>query len=498
MVAALCLLTVMAVCAEPAADGDTNTGSHAAVCLSERETEYTADDGMDVGTGGFAELLLPDCSEPGYASDSSTESSFDGLAELLLARGAESEQGSAFDAFGGLQLSGELPARWYAGDYGRRPTQKYQGNYGTCWALTAVSALEAAVLPGQRAAFSADHMANRNAYTVDVDAGGSYQMVMAYLSGWQGPVTEAEDPYGDGFSPEGLEAAAHVQEMQLLDGCSTDEIKQAVREYGAVQTSLYMSRELTRPDSSYYNEGTYAYCYPREQTQNHDVLILGWDDSFSRFRFRSIPECDGAFICMNWWSGFGDDSIFYVSYGDANIARTGLVCGRVEAADNYDTLYQADGCGWMGSLGYGSRECWFANVYTAAAGASESLSAVGFYATAPGGTYDVYLVHDFSDASSFTSMEHLATAETERSGYYTVDLERPEQLSSGERFAVIVKMTVPKGRAAAAVEFTGSPDAADVTLEGQEGYLSRKGHVWENTEEAYRSNVCLKAYTTYR
>lgn len=456
MAAALCLLTAMMVCAEPTADG-------------------------------------------------STENAFDGLTEILLSRGAEPEQGSAFAAFGGLQLSGELPAHWYAGDYGRRPSQKYQGNYGTCWALTAVSALEAAVLPGQRAVFSADHMANKNAYTVGVDAGGSYQMVMAYLSGWQGPVPEAEDPYGDGFSPDGLEAAAHVQEMQLLDGCSTDEIKQAVREYGAVQTSLYMSRELTRPDSLYYNEGTYAYCYPREQTQNHDVLILGWDDSFSRFRFRSIPERDGAFICMNWWNGFGDDSIFYVSYCDANIARTGLVCSRVEAAGNYDRLYQADGCGWMGSLGYGSRECWFANVYTGAAPASkmkaeavESLSAVGFYATAPGGTYDIYLVHDFSDTASFTSMEHLATAEAERCGYYTVDLEKPEPLSSEERFAVIVKMTVPNRRAAAAVEFTGSPDAADVALEGHEGYLSRKGRVWENTEEAYRSNVCLKAYTIYK
>ena len=155
MAAALCLLTAMGVCAELAADNDMNAGA-----------------------------------------DSSIESAFDGLEELLLARGAESERGSAFATFGGLQLSGELPARWYAGDSGRRPTQKYQGNYGTCWALTAVSALEAAVLPGQRAAFSADHMANRNAYTVDVDAGGSYQMVMAYLSGWQGPVTEAEDPYG--------------------------------------------------------------------------------------------------------------------------------------------------------------------------------------------------------------------------------------------------------------------------------------------------------------
>ena len=27
---------------------------------------------------------------------------------------------------------------------------------------------------------------------------------MAYLAGWQGPVLEAEDPYGDGISDESL------------------------------------------------------------------------------------------------------------------------------------------------------------------------------------------------------------------------------------------------------------------------------------------------------
>ncbi len=470
---------------------------------------------------------MPGCAVPGDTSDGGGCVAMDGLAEMLLQCSGAPEQGSAFAAFGGLHFPGQLPAYWYAGDSGRRPTQKYQGNYGTCWALTAVSALEAAVLPERHITFSADHMANKNAYTVGADAGGSYQMIMAYLSGWQGPVQEQEDPYGDGFSPDGLETAAHVQEMQLLDGCSTEEVKRAVLEYGAVQTSLYMSRKLTQPDSPYYNEDMYAYYYPKEQTQNHDVLILGWDDSFSRFCFRSIPERDGAFICMNWWDGFGDDSIFYVSYCDANIARTGLVYSKVEDTDNYDRLYQADGCGWMGSLGYGGRECWFANVYTAAAAdswnesvhtgttetsdgvpetfstlgvkneAAEYLSAVGFYATVPGGTYDLYLAHDFSDTSSFASMEYLETAEAGRCGYYTVDLAGPEKLEAGERFAVIVKMSVPEGQAAAAVEFAGSADAADVALEGCEGYLSRTGSIWENTEEAYQSNVCLKAYTVY-
>ncbi len=40
-----------------------------------------------------------------------------------------------------------LPGRWYAGDHGRKPVVQYQGKYGTCWALAAVSALEASLLP---------------------------------------------------------------------------------------------------------------------------------------------------------------------------------------------------------------------------------------------------------------------------------------------------------------------------------------------------------------
>ena len=34
-----------------------------------------------------------------------------------------------------------------------------------------------------------------------------------------------------------------------------------------------------------------------------------------------------------------------------------------------------------------------------------------------------------------------------------------------------------------------------VTTEGKEGYLSYAGTAWDNTEEKYGTNVCLKAYT---
>lgn len=126
-------------------------------------------------------------------------------------------------------LPGILPSRYSSVDCGRKPTVKSQGSYGTCWALAATSALESALLPEQRIVFSADHLALNNAFTVPVNDGGDARMTMAYLNGWQGPVTEEEDPYGDGYSPSNLSPAVHVQEIQLLDGADRQEIKEAVQ-----------------------------------------------------------------------------------------------------------------------------------------------------------------------------------------------------------------------------------------------------------------------------
>lgn len=42
-------------------------------------------------------------------------------------------------------------------------------------------------------------------------------MAMAYLAGWQGPVPEEADAYGDAYSPAGLLPVVHVQEMRLYE-----------------------------------------------------------------------------------------------------------------------------------------------------------------------------------------------------------------------------------------------------------------------------------------
>lgn len=392
---------------------------------------------------------------------------------------------------GFAQWSILLPARWNSAENGRKPVVKSQGSYGTCWALAATSALEAAILPDERIVFSADHLAWNNAFSVPIDAGGDYLMTMAYLSGWQGPVLEEEDPYGDGVSPEGLLPAVHVQEMQLLDGASEEEIKAAVLEYGAVQTSLYMSRETVSEKRAYYNPVVAAYYDTRKREQNHDIIVLGWDDTYSRFLFRQVPARDGAWICQNTWGEeFGIDGIFYVSYEDANLLRTSIAYTRVEDTDNYADLYQTDDCGWQGTQGYGDADCWFANEYTARG--EEALAALGFYATGPDTSYDLYFLR--GSIGSDAVPEYLLSGECPYAGYYTVDLDQTVELAAGEVFTVMVCIHTPGTGNPVAVEYRADAYTQKVVTEGKYGYISRDGESWTHTEEEYGTNVCLKAY----
>ena len=385
-----------------------------------------------------------------------------------------------------------LPLQYCSAEDGQKPEVKNQGDYGTCWALASTSAMEASLLPEEHLVFSADHMALNNAFAVDLNDGGDYRMAMAYLAGWQGPVLEEEDPYGDAYSPEGLLPAVHVQEMRLYEGASREELKKAIRTYGAVQTSLYMSRATTAENQPYYNAFLSAYEYPTDRDPSHDVILVGWDDTISRFLFRDVPDEDGAWVCQNsWGSSFGEDGLFYVSYADATITGQAIAYTRIEPTDNYDRIYQTDPCGWQGSLGYGKEECWFANRYEAEE--AETLAAVGFYATGKNTSYEVYFQPDGPNGRAERML--LQSGTFTDAGYYTVQLDAQKPLEKGEAFYVIVKIHTPGSRFPVAAEYHSDAHTATVTTDGKYGYLSSDGESWIHTEETFGANICLKAYT---
>ena len=391
----------------------------------------------------------------------------------------------------------KLPPRYDARENARSPMVKNQGTLGTCWAVTASSALESYFLPEESDVFSADHVSLQNSFAKEQNDGGDYTMVMAYLAGWQGPVFESDDPYGDGQSPQGLAPVKHVQEMQMIKDKDYDAIKRAITKYGAVQSSIYMDLRNAFSSSIYYNQLEYSYYYDGPERSNHDILIIGWNDYYDASKFNRSTSKNGAFICQNsWGEQFGDAGIFYVSYEDINIGRNCIVYTDIQETDNYDHIYQTDLCGWVGQLGYGDGNCFFANVYEAQG--IENLEAVGFYATGRNTDYTIYVVEDFKDDSSFLPRKPLQSGKIREIGYYTIPLKQTFSLEPGQRYAILIEISTPDTRYPVATEYAADEATKTVDISDGEGYISHNGVMWTRTEEEHEANVCLKAYTTNR
>ena len=352
-------------------------------------------------------------------------------------------------------------------------------------------------LPEEKLQFSVDHMTMNNGFTLTQDDGGEYTMGMAYLAAWEGPVYEADDPYGDNKTNPDLTAVKHVQEMQIIDGKDYEKIKESVFLYGGVQTSIYNGLRSSQSKSPYYNQKTNSYCYIGTEKPNHDVVIIGWDDSYSKENFNVDLEGDGAFICQNSWGDtFGEDGVFYISYYDTNIGTHNVVYTKIEEPGNYDHIYQSDLCGWVGQLGYNKDSAYGANVYTTSQ--EEELVAAGFYATGKDSQYELYVVRNFENADSLTQRIPVASGKLSNAGYYTVDFNQAISLDAGERYAIVLHMITPGSVHPMAIEYAADEATANVILDDGESYISTNGARWDSVDTVEECNLCIKAFSKNR
>jgi len=390
-----------------------------------------------------------------------------------------------------------LPSRFSYRDIKKIPEIKNQGNLSTCWAFAALSALESKLMPEQKLSLSVDNMSFNNGYVGNQSDGGDYTRAIAYLAAWKGPVLESDDPYGDGIHSNNLKPVKHVQEVQIIDSKNFESIKKAVFMYGGVESALYSSMASSNESSVYYNKNNTSYCYIGTQKPNHDVVIVGWDDNYSKSNFNGNLEGDGAFICMNsWGANFGDEGLYYVSYYDSNIGMHNVVYTGVEDVSNYDNIYQSDLCGWVGQMGYEGDTAYFSNVYTA--NSEETLKAVSFYATGKATEYEIYYVDNFQDTSSFDNKISIKKGTFTNAGYYTVDLDKSYDMHAGTQYAVVIKIKTPNSIHPIAVEYRAGAATAEVDLSDGCGYISLSGKSWEHVEESKNCNICLKMFTINR
>lgn len=413
-------------------------------------------------------------------------------------------------------------------DLGLVSSVKNQVENGMCWAFTAMSMAESALLKqGQQdnPDLSEEHLAyffyNRvndplgntsGDKNIANDAssnyrtiGGNMQLSSKFLSTWSGVAREETAPYVSGVS--GLdEGLAYVSEAHLQNAgfiyASEKEIKEVL--YSS-QQPVGINFYYAFP---YYNESTAAYSCPEEgRSINHAVTIVGWDDAYQKENFD--PSCgvsrDGAWIVKNsWGEAFGDDGYIYISYEDKSIS--GAVFTDFEPADNYRHNYQYDGSSGSSSVRVPTGAS-HANVFQVKGNpsGSEILKAVGILVGSANTDLAVDVYTELTDPADPSSGIHMISAQpvsARYSGYYTFPLQDEVALRENSYFSVIftnqsdteknfsIESTVNSGW----IAFEASVGA------GQSFYRSANGTSWQDMNGNYLStgkpvNARIKAYT---
>ncbi len=376
---------------------------------------------------------------------------------------------------------GNLPATFDLRGNNRAAKVRDQGSSATCWAQASLTALESSLLPQETKSYSVEHMVEDNGFKIAADQGGEYTMSAAYLLAWQGPV-------------EKNSVDKHVQELHFYDHDKQDEIKWAVYQHGGVSTSIYANISTSNlSKSTYYNKKENSYYYGGNKEPNHDVVIIGWNDNYSKDNFSEPVPGDGAFVCQNsWGASFGEKGVFYVSYYDTNIGNQSVSYAKVEDKNNYDSIYQSDICGWIGQIGFNKSKIHGANVFTAAK--SEEIVSAGFYALGENTTYQLYMVPKYQDKSSLANRVEVASGTLKDAGFYTIPFDKGYRVEKGDKFALVLVLSTPDREHPMAIEYVSDDRTKNVDITDGEGYISANGLDWDRVEETAKGNLCIKAY----
>ncbi|MBR0270984.1 MAG: Ig-like domain repeat protein [Methanobrevibacter sp.] len=349
---------------------------------------------------------------------------------------------------GDFSFNGSLPSQYDLRDYGWVTPVKNQKGSGNCWAFTSLAALESCILKATGITYdlSEENMKNVMAYYSDygwvltTNKGGYDDMGVGYLVSWLGAVEEELETFSDYsvLSPV-LNSTIHVQNLVYLTRSNyTDNnaVKEAIIKYGAVATGIYYS-------SSFMNSNSYF--YTGANGPNHAVTIVGWDDSYSKDKFKKIrvndttyisPGGDGAWICKNsWGTTWGNNKgYFYVSYYDKNCVRLGdydksTYTIILNDTVRYDKNYQYDIIGITDYLITGESTIWYENIFNATD--DEFLAAFSTY---------------FNATSKWTAQIYVNNAlkltqnGISNAGYYTFDLDEFIPLKTGDEFKIVIKL----------------------------------------------------------
>ena len=343
---------------------------------------------------------------------------------------------------------------------GYLPEIRSQGSDGACWAFAALGAVETDLIKNSGESSSIDLSELQLAYFTahkytdpkgchDTDEykylgsnylsnGGTATMANQALANKVGPVQEVYVPYskGSNYVPAEEYALGHdyaqVQNIYEINIEDRVQVKKAILEHGSVSTSFYAS-----DDDAY--SSTYNSYYTSREDQNHAVMLVGWDDNFSREHFKegSQPLGNGAWLVRNSWDleDYGKNGYFWLSYYDKSLIDGGEAIAYSATKDMYDNVYSYASSEYTGALRSQSKGgSLTAKVeYDGKIAAGESIRAVGVQVLNTNADIQVTV----SDGTNSTT----GTYHNMFYGYYTIPLDAPLEVTEPDK-KITLKYTI--------------------------------------------------------
>lgn len=371
-----------------------------------------------------------------------------------------------------------LPVSYDGREAGQVSSVKNQNPFGTCWAFSAVALAESAYMKlyGEETDLSESHLVEffyngededlvtdtgnitgdyvlAKSSTQEQQGGNSIYTTFA-LAGWKGIADESLDTslqYTTAVLNNAIEIpvqyafsdTVHLENAYFIPTLDREGMKKAIMEYGGISVSYCYSSSY---DSSWYNGE--AYFCPVDQSTNHAVTIVGWDDNYSVDQFKTttaymngtdtaLPASDGAWLVKNsWGTNYHDGGYFWMSYEEASLSDVAYAFD-FGGADNYDHNYQYDGGCVIGNVCFPKA----AAVYQASG--NQEIKAVGTAFAGTDAEYTVKIYTELTDSGDPESGEFMATQSgvSTYEGFYTIELDDPVFVQKGTYFSVVLEGT---------------------------------------------------------
>ncbi len=341
-----------------------------------------------------------------------------------------------------------FPIRFDLREAGQVTGVRNQGACGSCYAFAALANIESKMLVDAAGTFdfSENNAKECNYYATSCD-GGNYYKMASFFSKY-GTVLESCDPYvaSDVSCNSSCTYQKTLLGWEIISGgavASTDNIKTALQNYGAVYTSLDAGSAGDPTWSSEFNsyDGSYTMYHTGSSSTNHAVLIVGWDDTLSH------AGGSGAWIVKNSWGtswggtcGYGaEGGYFTIAYGSALIGSYVSYMSDWQDYDSNGDLYFYDEGGWTNSWGYGSSTvCYALSKFTPSE--NTYLTHVEIWNNDVTLDIDVEIYDNFDGTTPSTLLGSEYNSAFSSPGYHSIELTTPILLSSGDPIYIKVKV----------------------------------------------------------